>query len=288
MLGTSDACTVRGSMFSQVVYAAKSAWHMRLRPEPLGMRFSGGTQFERAAPVVCPSSQRCRSPHHLAASSTSLLRTACGGNHLQLEGCRSTTPAPCPTSLVLSFKHTPAVLSMLSAILASTNMTSPQTTILKARPSPPRPSPPSPRASSASLWTASRPRSLTAPPAAGGVPGQLLPQLTGRFASHASCDAAPLPPGTGGTGNLSARPRVRDQLPRPRVCTYDVRGFVSADVDSLDPALVAPRAFPLSLSSLRARRSPRWARGDIGGTLGASFEIRDVLMADSSMSPMEI
>ncbi|KAJ7503845.1 hypothetical protein B0H11DRAFT_2222459 [Mycena galericulata] len=288
MLETSDTCTVRGSMvlsahaLRNVPFPLASTKdpkpHARrrgdsalgLRPEALGMRFFGATQFECAAPVVCPSSQRWRSVHTtLRRLLPVFYELLCGGNHRRARPRRrSTTPAPFPTSLVLSFKHTPAVLSLLSAILASTNITSPQTTTLKMRPSPPHPSPPSPRASSASLWTTSRPRLLTAPPAAGGAPGQLLAQLTGTSRPMRRTTLRP------------SRPALAVQAIFPPARAFGINHHAracarttcaGADADSLDPALVAPRAFPLSRSSLRAHRSPRWAWGDIG-VLGAAVQ----------------
>ncbi|KAF7345448.1 Glycosyltransferase family 2 protein [Mycena venus] len=49
---------------------------------------------------------------------------------------------------------------------------------------------------------------------------ELLAEFVGRFGSHPSFEATPLPPSAGG-------------------CVYDVRGFVSSDADLLDAALVS-------------------------------------------------
>ncbi|KAJ6485567.1 glycosyltransferase family 2 protein [Mycena sanguinolenta] len=70
---------------------------------------------------------------------------------------------------------------------------------------------------------------------------ELLAELVGRFGSHPSFDATPLPPGSGGvgTGNLSAKPRAFGINHYAGQCVYDVRGFVNADADLLDAALVS-------------------------------------------------
>ncbi|KAJ7846265.1 glycosyltransferase family 2 protein [Mycena leptocephala] len=70
---------------------------------------------------------------------------------------------------------------------------------------------------------------------------ELLAELTGRFAAHASFEPTPLPPSAGGvgTGNLAARPRAFGVNHYAGPCAYDVRGFVAQDADLLDAALVA-------------------------------------------------
>ncbi|KAJ7498041.1 glycosyltransferase family 2 protein [Mycena galericulata] len=113
---------------------------------------------------------------------------------------------------------------------------------------------------------------------------ELLAELTGRFASHASYDAAPLPPGAGGvgTGNLSARPRAFGIHHYAGACTYDVRGFVSTDADLLDPALVA---------LLRASSVPFVAKLFAGPSLAAEPHARDagtVVQAQVSTRPLRM
>ncbi|KAJ7860378.1 glycosyltransferase family 2 protein [Mycena olivaceomarginata] len=70
---------------------------------------------------------------------------------------------------------------------------------------------------------------------------ELLAELNGRFGTHPSFEATPLPPSAGGvgTGNLAAKPRAFGINHYAGQCVYDVRGFVSADADLLDAALVA-------------------------------------------------
>ncbi|KAF8160477.1 hypothetical protein K438DRAFT_2071153, partial [Mycena galopus ATCC 62051] len=70
---------------------------------------------------------------------------------------------------------------------------------------------------------------------------ELLAELVGRFGSQPSFQATPLPPSAGGvgTGNLSAKPRAFGINHYAGQCVYDVQGFVTADADLLDAALVS-------------------------------------------------
>ncbi|KAJ7780186.1 glycosyltransferase family 2 protein [Mycena maculata] len=113
---------------------------------------------------------------------------------------------------------------------------------------------------------------------------ELLMELTGRFSSHASFDATPLPPGAGGvgTGNLSARPRAFGISHYAGACTYEVRGFVAADADLLDPALV---------SLLRGSSVPFVAKLFAGPSLAAEPHARDagtVVQAQVSGRPLRM
>ncbi|KAJ7623767.1 chitin synthase [Roridomyces roridus] len=113
---------------------------------------------------------------------------------------------------------------------------------------------------------------------------ELLAELTGRFGSHASFDPTPLPPGAGGvgTGNLSARPRAFGISHYAGPCSYDVKGFVSADADLLDPAIV---------TLLRASTVPFVAKLFAGPSLAAEPHARDVntvVQAQVSSRPLRM
>ncbi|KAJ6568375.1 glycosyltransferase family 2 protein [Mycena vulgaris] len=113
---------------------------------------------------------------------------------------------------------------------------------------------------------------------------ELLAELVGRFSSHASFDATPLPPGAGGvgTGNLSARPRAFGIQHYAGACSYDVRGFVAADADLVDAALVA---------LLRGSSVPFVAKLFAGPSLAAEPHARDpntVVQAQVSSRPLRM
>ncbi|KAF7366368.1 Glycosyltransferase family 2 protein [Mycena sanguinolenta] len=97
---------------------------------------------------------------------------------------------------------------------------------------------------------------------------ELLAELVGRFASHPSFEATPLPPGSGGvgTGNLSAKPRAFGINHYAGQCVYDVRGFVNADADLLDAALV---------TLLRGSSTPFVAKLFSGPGIAAEGHARD-------------
>ncbi|CAK5267523.1 unnamed protein product [Mycena citricolor] len=98
---------------------------------------------------------------------------------------------------------------------------------------------------------------------------ELLAEMVGRFSSHASFETTPLPPSAGGvgTGNLTARPRAFGINHYAGQCAYDVRGFVAADADLLDAALV---------TLLRASTVPFVAKLFSGPSLAAESHARDV------------
>ncbi|KAJ7708969.1 glycosyltransferase family 2 protein [Mycena rosella] len=113
---------------------------------------------------------------------------------------------------------------------------------------------------------------------------ELLAELVGRFSSHASFEALPLPPSSGGvgTGNLSARPRAFGIQHYVGSCSYDVRGFVAADADLLDAALVA---------LLRGSSVPFVAKLFAGPSLAAEPHARDpntVVQAQVSSRPLRM
>ncbi|KAJ7230442.1 chitin synthase [Mycena pura] len=113
---------------------------------------------------------------------------------------------------------------------------------------------------------------------------ELLAELVGRFSTHSSFETLPLPPSAGGvgTGNLSARPRAFGINHYAGSCTYDVRGFVSADADLLDPALVA---------LLRGSTVPFVAKLFAGPSLAAESHARDpntVVQAQVSSRPLRM
>ncbi|KAJ7066810.1 glycosyltransferase family 2 protein [Mycena belliarum] len=113
---------------------------------------------------------------------------------------------------------------------------------------------------------------------------EVLMELVGRFSSHASFNATPLPPSAGGvgTGNLSARPRAFGIQHYAGPCTYDVRGFVAADADLLDAALV---------SLLRGSSVPFVAKLFAGPSLAAEPHARDintVVQAQVSSRPLRM
>ncbi|KAJ6617006.1 chitin synthase [Mycena sp. CBHHK59/15] len=113
---------------------------------------------------------------------------------------------------------------------------------------------------------------------------ELIAELVGRFSSHASFEVTPLPASAGGvgTGNLSARPRAFGIQHYAGSCTYDVRGFVSADADLLDAALVA---------LLRNSTVPFVAKLFAGPSLAAEAHARDpstVVQAQVSSRPIRI
>ncbi|KAF7309423.1 Glycosyltransferase family 2 protein [Mycena indigotica] len=111
---------------------------------------------------------------------------------------------------------------------------------------------------------------------------ELLAELIGRFSTHASFETAPLPPSAGGvgTGNLSTRPRAFGINHYAGHCSYDVRGFVNADADLLDPALVV---------LLRSSSVPFVAKLFAGPSLAAEPHARDpntVVLAQVSSRPL--
>ncbi|KAJ7618983.1 glycosyltransferase family 2 protein [Mycena polygramma] len=113
---------------------------------------------------------------------------------------------------------------------------------------------------------------------------ELLAELTGRFGSHASFQATPLPPSAGGvgTGNLSARPRAFGINHYAGTCAYDVRGFVENDADLLDAALVA---------LLRSSTVPFVAKLFAGPGLAAETHARDpntVVQAQVASRPLRM
>ncbi|KAJ7065405.1 glycosyltransferase family 2 protein [Mycena amicta] len=113
---------------------------------------------------------------------------------------------------------------------------------------------------------------------------ELLAELVGRFSTHASFETTPLPPSAGGvgTGNLTARPRAFGINHYAGHCTYDVRGFVAADADLLDPALVA---------LLRGSTVPFVAKLFAGPSLAAEPHARDpntVVQAQVSSRPLRV
>ncbi|KAF7289054.1 Glycosyltransferase family 2 protein [Mycena chlorophos] len=113
---------------------------------------------------------------------------------------------------------------------------------------------------------------------------ELLAELVGRFSTHASFESSPLPASSGGvgTGNLSARPRAFGINHYAGPCTYDVRGFVAADADLLDPALVA---------LLRGSSVPFVAKLFAGPSLAAESHARDpntVVQAQVTSRPLRV
>ncbi|KAJ7483304.1 glycosyltransferase family 2 protein [Mycena latifolia] len=113
---------------------------------------------------------------------------------------------------------------------------------------------------------------------------ELLAELVGRFAAHASFETTPLPAAAGGvgTGNLSARPRAFGIQHYAGSCSYDVRGFVTADADLLDAALV---------SLLRGSSVPFVAKLFAGPSLAAEAHARDpntVVQAQVSSRPLRM
>ncbi|KAF7317673.1 Glycosyltransferase family 2 protein [Mycena kentingensis (nom. inval.)] len=113
---------------------------------------------------------------------------------------------------------------------------------------------------------------------------ELLAEMVGRFSTHASFETTPLPPSAGGvgTGNLSARPRAFGINHYAGPCSYDVRGFVAADADLLDPALVA---------LLRGSTTPFVAKLFAGPSLAAETHARDpntVVQAQVSSRPLRV
>ncbi|KAJ7114120.1 chitin synthase [Mycena epipterygia] len=113
---------------------------------------------------------------------------------------------------------------------------------------------------------------------------EFLAELVGRFSSHASFESMPLPASSGGvgTGNLSARPRAFGINHYAGACTYDVRGFVSADADLLDAALVA---------LLRGSSVPFVAKLFAGPSLAAEPHARDpntVVQAQVTSRPLRM